>query len=447
MPTSFLEYLTLPNPNADSSRCKDGYSTKSMSGYGPDDVKPWTDLTLENLEMSYKNILLQPMDEPRIRSAREISPERTRLFEESSVQTLAEDWNEKVVQHVLNGTRSILHQELPDGPFNNGKIYFTKNRGQGHIKDGRGVRQKPDWCLYQKGGVADAECYRNLLPGDIKPAKKWKSIWIESSDQDEKKKADLVLAQITKYMSLGNTRYGFILSEEELVAMRLSRFIRDKEALEELAQDKSEFEKHLADSTMNLEKDPDGSFGGADQTDGILLEYCGIPWAASGIGSFTVNLTLWWLSVLAVQGAPIKQAGKYTPMHARIRGGSPAWVDPEDSRPIRKPRSIMPTTRPKRKAPDGSEAALITRKHSLRSNINNTATSSRTKPPKAHARSSMRNPITPEEQIDPGQSFTSNASSRASKRRRRAPVAYTADSSDGESSQATNDYNLSFSFN
>ncbi|KAH8747309.1 hypothetical protein F5883DRAFT_528981 [Diaporthe sp. PMI_573] len=97
------------------------------------------------------------------------------------------------------GTRRLLHENLPDGPFDDGKIYFAKNRGQGHLKDGNGKVSKPDWCLYQKTEDLEVEDhYGNLLPGDIKPAKKWKADWINSPRLHEKKKADLVLEQLTK---------------------------------------------------------------------------------------------------------------------------------------------------------------------------------------------------------------------------------------------------------
>ncbi|KAI0376490.1 hypothetical protein F5Y04DRAFT_210840 [Hypomontagnella monticulosa] len=446
MVMSFLEYLTLPNPEPDSSQCKEGYSSKSSYLYRPDDVQPWKDLTLESLEMNYKDILRQPMDEPRVRNAREISPEKARLYEESSIQALAAYWNEEVVQHVLNGTRSILHQKLPDGPFNDGKIYFTRNLGQAHIKDGKGIYQRPDWCLYQQKGVAKTKRHKNLLPGDIKPAKKWKSEWINSSKETEKRKANLVLAQIAKYMFLGNTRYGFVLSEEELVAMRLSKFTRDTQSLDELAQTDTELAKQLMESTWGLERDPDGSYGDTERRTGILLEYCRIPWDASGTGSFTVNLTLWWLSVLAVQGAPIKQAGLYTPLHAKTRGDSPAWTDTADSKPSQEPRSTKSRTRPKRKAPEMLEATTITMNHSSRTNPNNTTVSSRNRSSKTRAQTtSKRKQTGNEEQMNPGQSFTSNASSHASKRpRRQRSAAYYADSSDGESSQATNEAHFSF---
>ncbi|KAI1164687.1 hypothetical protein F5B18DRAFT_614039 [Nemania serpens] len=300
METNFLTYLTLANPAVDSTGCKGGDSSKSSQRYKPDDVKPWTDLTLENFEATYKDVLLHPLGDPERRNATEIPPRMRRLFEEESVKRLVECWNEKVVQHVLDGTQSILNQKLPGGSFADGQLYFTRNCGEGHITNEKGILQKPDWCLYLATDDSEVGVYKNLLPGDIKPAKRWKSEWINSSKPGLKRKANLVLAQITKYMSLGNTRYGFMLSEEELVAMRLSKFIRDTQTHEELAQHESAYTKQLKNSTMSFNEDPDGCYADAARREGVQLEYCRVPWASSRANNFTVNLALWWLSVLAV---------------------------------------------------------------------------------------------------------------------------------------------------
>ncbi|KAK7978554.1 hypothetical protein PG988_006044 [Apiospora saccharicola] len=268
------------------------------------------------------------MDKPKILNAGEISPERLDLYEEESVKILAEQWNEKVVQHALRGTQELLHRKLPEGPFGDGQIYFRKNHGQGHITSQNGRPQKPDWCVYQKKDGWGTKPCPNLLPGDIKPAKKWKSEWITSSDSTMRRKADLVLNQITKYMYLGGKRYGFILSEEELVAVRLSMFTRDTEALQELAQDDSAAAAHMIGSFQNLDDKSDEDFADAQRRQGRYLEYCGIPWDASGEDSFTVNLTLWWLTVLAMQDASIKSVGDYTPLSSLIRGQSPPYALP-----------------------------------------------------------------------------------------------------------------------
>ncbi|KAI1199386.1 hypothetical protein F5X97DRAFT_322578 [Nemania serpens] len=424
MEPTFLTYLTLANPGVDSTRCKGGDSSKSSQIYKPDHVKPWTDLTLKNFEATYKDVLLHPLGNPERRNATEIPARMTRVFEEESVKRLAEYWNEKVVQHVLDGTQAVLNQKIPDGSFAGGQLYFTRNCGEGHILNEKGILQKPDWCLYRVTEDAEVGMHKNLLPGDIKPAKKWKSEWIKSSKPSLKRKADLVLAQITKYMSLGNTRYGFILSEEELVAMRLSKFIRDAQDQEEFAPHESAYTEQLKNSSMSFDGNSEGRQADAARREGVQLEYCQVPWAARGAHNFTVNLALWWLSVLAVQEASIKGAGKYTSLGTSIRGSSPIWVDGMEERETRGgTRKEAPPTRLKRKAEEIPAELPSSREASHQYSLRSTRVQSRTRAlrprPRRAASDAAASECTP---TDLGQSFVSDASSTVSKRPRRSDV-------------------------
>ncbi|KAI1123485.1 hypothetical protein F5Y10DRAFT_251779 [Nemania abortiva] len=403
---TFLSYLALPNPKTDSTACKGGSSTKTSNRFFPDRVEPWKDFTLDNFELNFKDILLHQMEEPKVRNAEEISPERTLIYEESSVRTLITDWNEKVVQHVLDGTQPILHREMPNSSFGDGKIYFTDNRGQANISDiTTGNAQKPDWCLYRKREEGLVEQSRNLLPGDTKPAKKWKSEWITSIDVVEKRKAYQVLTQLTKYMRLGNTRYGFVISEEEIVALRLSTFNRLKKAPRKTdSQHRLHFD--------SLGEDPDGSYGGTANPIGTHLEFCSIPWASSGIGNFTVNLTLWWLSVLAIRDPPIREVGTYTPLGVCTRGFSPAPVgNAAESTAKQEPHQRTPPTPHKRKASNAPDEAPIIRRSAR--------IQKRTKLPDALSQGDgYEEDCTMADSTDPGQSFMSTDSSRTSKRQR-----------------------------
>jgi len=264
-----------------------------------------------------------------------------------------------------------------------------------------------------------------------------------------RRKADLVLNQITKYMYLGGKRYGFILSEEELVAVRLSMFTRDTEALQELAQDDSAAAAHMIGSFQNLDDKSDEDFADAQRRQGRYLEYCGIPWDASGEDSFTVNLTLWWLTVLAMQDASIKSVGDYTPLSSLIRGQSPPYALPVAETEANHTQSSVGDV-PGRLEPGSKKSGNL---------------SSET--PKATKRASRRYqgerqeilggnsslsatqggmPTTRKRSQNPGQSFTSAPSSQPPKRkRRRASVAFFTDTSSAQSSQAADDYALSFS--
>ncbi|KAI1399237.1 hypothetical protein F4819DRAFT_426964 [Hypoxylon fuscum] len=382
MAPTFLHYLTLANPKVDSSESKEGDPTKIPRVYGPHDCKLWADVTWENLEATFGEALRQEAHDHITRDVDDAASVKTDVLEEASVITLIETWNQKVVQRALHGTRDILIKNQLKGPLSRGVIYFAKNDGEGHMRCERGNVQRPDWCVYQKKPAEKKVRFDNIVPGECKPAKKWKSEWINSDDERLKKKARKALQQITKYMYLGKTRYGFIISEEELVPVRLSMFYRQKDALEGRVVAEHR-EQQIAD-TSEVYGEGDEPYNPhspgipleAGQTLGapfinpgnrirLLLEYCQIPWAASGIGSLTVNLTLWWLPLLAVQNSSIKGTDTYTSLGEMARGGSPEFKEQEQRDKVDNNTTLAQTSTRKRRAE--TQAYPITRSKSRNS--------------------------------------------------------------------------------
>ncbi|KAI1271674.1 hypothetical protein F5Y07DRAFT_413377 [Xylaria sp. FL0933] len=206
--------------------------------------------------------------------------------------------------------------------------------------------------VYQEGqrGTVD-----NLIPGDCKPATKWKSEWLNGGSEPLKKKAHWVLRQATKYMCLGNKRYSFILSEEELVPMRLSIYTRDLEV-----EGRRVFRSRKGQLAAS----------GRIRETGYILEWCSIPWSHEGADKLTVNLTFWWLSVLAIQSAALKEYGRYTPLGEKSRGHSPVFSGP----PLRgyaeeTDRRQKATAQTKRKIEEPEVESPMKRSRTTRSSI------------------------------------------------------------------------------
>ncbi|RYC63553.1 hypothetical protein CHU98_g2632 [Xylaria longipes] len=160
-------------------------------------------------------------------------------------------------------------------------------------------------------------------------------IWEESSVRRVVEKWNMEVVQraldgthsscIAKDTSLGKTRYGFIISEEELVAFRLSKFSRDV-AARGTTKDESSYARFLR------------KIPGHDRDNrrknriGVLLEFRSVPWASSGVDSFTVNLALWWLSVLAIRDpAPLNEGAPGE--HDQLQRNEAQMM------PLKKPRS------------------------------------------------------------------------------------------------------------
>ncbi|KAM0809968.1 hypothetical protein AB5N19_10315 [Seiridium cardinale] len=340
MSKTFLDYLSQPNPYPRVHKQGTGYSTASQANYGPDKYIEWEDITWENLKATFGDILKKPMGQPQVRDSKDIPSEKTDIFEEDSVTQLAVAWNEQVLRHVFEGTYNAMCEYSPQDALRQGRIYLEKNTGRGHVRGLNGRNQMPDWCAYQKK-PGEGPYFPNIVPGDSKPAGKWKSEWVKSKKGTLRRKAHRVMVQMTKYMWEAKTRYGFILSEEELVPVRLSIFAREghlaspgdesgtrKDWIEEsdrFFEDEGNDEESPDEASQESNAPSNASYSGSTRMNGLLVEYSRIPWKASGREVLTMNLVLWWLPVLAVQGSAIKQSGTYTSLGKIRRGTSPSF--------------------------------------------------------------------------------------------------------------------------
>ncbi|PYI31877.1 hypothetical protein BP00DRAFT_446105 [Aspergillus indologenus CBS 114.80] len=67
----------------------------------------------------------------------------------------------------------------------------------------------------------------NRLPGDVKPSYKWNLNMIDDGNEHVQKEFKQVLSQVNYYMKQHHTRYGFVITDQELVAIK--RLNRDGE--------------------------------------------------------------------------------------------------------------------------------------------------------------------------------------------------------------------------
>lgn len=114
---------------------------------------------------------------------------------------------------------------------------------------------RPDISFYDGTGVLGTK--PNRCPGDLKVSWKWGSNWGNSALSGERTEYLQVLAQVNFYMKQHNARYGFVLTDTELVPI-----------------------KRL-------------------DANGNLLLGQAIQWQAAGPARLTVALGLWYLGMLA----------------------------------------------------------------------------------------------------------------------------------------------------
>ncbi|KAK2749726.1 hypothetical protein FQN55_002962 [Onygenales sp. PD_40] len=114
---------------------------------------------------------------------------------------------------------------------------------------------KPDMAFVAVNSTVGSG--KNRCPGDLKVSWKWKSEWRESLIFLQAREYRQVLSQINFYMKQNGARYGFVITDTELVPVK------------RLSED-----GHVAVATA-------------------------IPWTQRGPGQLTVLLGLWYLGMLA----------------------------------------------------------------------------------------------------------------------------------------------------
>lgn len=159
---------------------------------------------------------------------------------------------------------------------------------------------KPDWAGTPTTAPDNPNQTVNILPGDTKVSYKWKSTEIVSKEVNAN---DLVqnwfwpLRQIFTYCMNFKTRYGYIISDEEVVAFRV-RVPRER------------LEENKSKRRIMLSKDRG------------TIEYVSIYDSTQDLGGekrLTMNLAIWWLHLLAANNRSIQIT--YGPLKDEILDG------------------------------------------------------------------------------------------------------------------------------
>ncbi|KAF5619783.1 hypothetical protein F52700_11611 [Fusarium sp. NRRL 52700] len=189
-------------------------------------------------------------------------------------------------------------------------VNYALENQQGHPHLGRGSRcgyeDRPDWSAISTEYITEHGQYANILPGDTKLDTKW-APWM-SEDEGSFNEWQTVLAQELTYMARYRTRYGFIITDANLVVLRITRELIGAG----LAQTRPRREaaayvghqRHSSDITM-CSGDGSSSFYSDDSPLEWSYhdpEYAVIPWNAHGKEVLTIKLALWSLVMMATSG-------------------------------------------------------------------------------------------------------------------------------------------------
>ncbi|MCJ1258317.1 hypothetical protein MMC24_006149 [Lignoscripta atroalba] len=285
---SLLDYLRIPNPAVSGEACPDGSNTKSTKNdyYVPRAVCEWEEFEYETLNVFYggelRRVLEQEFDLQDFSGIPDFP--FCKYFDENSFESLLIKWNHSIVSEALSKAQHFLSR-MHD------PIYMVRG-GQAESPYPR-KKWKPDWGCVRLPRFEPRVKRKNLLPGDTKVSAKWSSELIktgEMTNNRESKDWTRPISQIYSYCVRNNTRYGYIITDAELVAVRI-RLVQ-------------QHDPQTSFDTARSSPEPAKSVIHRARTEGIL-EYKAIPWTEGGneagrnSKSMTINLALWWLHLIA----------------------------------------------------------------------------------------------------------------------------------------------------
>ncbi|KAL9063341.1 MAG: hypothetical protein Q9157_008290 [Trypethelium eluteriae] len=275
-----MDYLTKANPNLEvhpiydktyqgkpfpSDGLKSGGSTRNDKYPKTETWSVWEEFNLENVRKLFDERLSATLQRDfDLQDFSQIHPYFYRISDEDSFQSFVIKYNQSVVLEALDKTaHELLRQEVVMVRGGQAKVLFYP-------------KWNPDW-----GGRSHSRGTTNILPGETKSSRVFNSRTLMDNIQEEggveEPETDYLwpVRQLLAYCVDGHMRYGYIITNEELMVVRVgTRKPRDVNASQK------ELRKIIA-------RNP-------------FVEWQFIPWKHDNKNDvLTVNLALWVLHLLA----------------------------------------------------------------------------------------------------------------------------------------------------
>lgn len=313
--THLSGFLKRPNPKICSLHSWEGGNTKSKKGKWsePEGIRPWkgfkpeslTKQFREKLEMDVTNEILPHYDE-------DLSFHLMEIRDEDFLEALLIRWTQAVVSRAL----AVAQR---DTAANSDQIFMARG-GQGWIDTSR-IRVRPDWAGIQTDKIKELKVnhqkrtmYRNVLPGDTKLSSKWGTKVYEENKMDSSYSEPF--RRIFTYCEEANIRYGYLITQKELVVIRL---VYEERTNGPDAPDKPDSapsllrEQSKRDAKASVP--PDARKRKSSEPK-LILEYQSIDWEdelhhdkrtkeRKEPETLTINLALWCLRLMAKNEKPL----------------------------------------------------------------------------------------------------------------------------------------------
>ena len=308
-PTTLSDFLCVGNPKVNNVRCKPGKNTNSSKKKWkqPQFIEDWKDFDCEGMRCIYDGLLQELLDDQydfRVIHHPSEYPSCWIAQERDLEAQVLVPWNFKVVEEALKQSQDRLQGRVA--------------RGNVHMVLGSQAAQpapylNPDWAGIQGEPVdpSDQSLPENILPGDTKLSKKWQSRDIEKGEVTKTyHKTDWLrpIAQIYTYCVQSGKRYGYLITDKELLATRI---------LPVLDGDKD-------DSVSRFNRQSTKPISGSPVKHVLhrgIMECKAIPWhfpETHSRNELTVNMAIWYLHMLAAENCGIED--HYRPLkHEKYR--------------------------------------------------------------------------------------------------------------------------------
>ncbi|KAJ2986163.1 hypothetical protein NUW58_g5158 [Xylaria curta] len=294
-PCTLYEYLTQPNPAIQLRiSAKSRTYTKNIKYPRPKHIQRWTEFNATTIETLFKGRLRRTLDtKVNLHDYSHIPALSCRVHDEISLKALIAQSNQPILQESLTHTsQDLLLQKVSMVRGSQAQLYHTWRR---RVKQDPKLRSRetgrlisewyPDWA-----GLVDVHGDNSILPGDAKVSRNWRSDHIKDLVGDkgqrilETGRLPNVLwpiRQLLHYCVESHMRYGYIITDEELVVMR----VRPMET-----QNPGTTIEELHDATK----------------DNALVEFQSIPWKRADTSKeLSVNLALYVLFILAANNGTL----------------------------------------------------------------------------------------------------------------------------------------------
>ena len=229
MATTLLDYLTQPNPGRDDTHALKGVPTDWDEEIREDlTTTEWRDFTYENLMNTFGDVLMAGLSRPMPKISPPLKPLELEIYDEDSLDHLLTRSTMAEVSEALltawqkcypNSDRPI---DITRGgrarrPENNTSTPRTSREPTPAMQGQSESERKlfPDWAGVRK--AHNLPTYVNRCPGDTKLSGKWTSMGDRT-----KKFYWWPIAQVLGYCDTWRVRYGYLITQEELVVFRFS---------------------------------------------------------------------------------------------------------------------------------------------------------------------------------------------------------------------------------